>query len=80
MGKIKTYTCKTGYEFKTAIPTNSGSQGKEKMVFNRFVSFPVNKNSDPVLTSKIKATCTSSASDVPKWIFDYSLPTSCESN
>ncbi len=79
MGKIKIYTCKTGYEFKTAIPTNSGSEGKEKMVFNfnRFTSFT---DSDPVLTSEIKATCTSSASDVPKWIFDYSLPTSCESN
>ena len=40
VGKIKTYTCITGYEFNTTIPTNSGSQGKKKLCFYRIMSIP----------------------------------------
>ena len=79
VGKIKTYTCITGYEFNTTIPTNSGSQGKKNSVLIFYVN-SLMMTSDSVLTREIKATCTSSERDVPKWIFDYSFPTSCTSN
>ena len=40
VGKIKTYTCITGYEFNTTIPTNSGSLGKKNCVFIELCQFP----------------------------------------
>ena len=78
--KLRLTLAKLDMSSKPQFLQTLGLKVKKKMVFNRFMSFPVIKNSDPVLTREIKAACTSSASDVPKWIFDYSLPTSCESN